>query len=436
MKPGDNSDRLSFLPNHIVHHIISFTSIKDVAKLSFTSKKWENLCLTAPSLRISGTDISLFDVERVRFMDFLVNFMRRRNCAKMTDLYVSWSVEDDLGYRETNRILWLLNHATECHLNNLRLNLNFGDAAFVMPMEIFWNESLTSLAVGMTSCQLEFPFPYGFSNLKQLRLEFSAIANDLLGEWISSVCRYLEILRLTEISGMKRFKISSKTLLEIHITSCNLDHLDIASSHSLKTIQLHDPFDPSSTPTLRIHAPYLLNLRCSGICIDHLGVEKSELGHSVAVGLPKTCPIRIDDFKSLLSSIDQVTELVTDCFSIQGLYLNNCLPFELSNLQSLVLYCGYLNNITIPATVLFLQGLSHCLKKLRILPGYCVNNLIPQTEQISDHEETRWWLSLNQLHCQNTSYIPRGRIVDHVSRDRWLSSRTEVDRYLFWINAS
>jgi hypothetical protein len=52
----DNSDRISNLPNHITHHILSFLTMEDIARLSIVSKWWQELCIISiPSLTLDGT---------------------------------------------------------------------------------------------------------------------------------------------------------------------------------------------------------------------------------------------------------------------------------------------------------------------------------------------------------------------------------------------
>jgi hypothetical protein len=53
----EDEDRLSFLPDHLTQHVLSFMTIEDIAKLSFASKKCENLCLSIPSLTIIDSEI-------------------------------------------------------------------------------------------------------------------------------------------------------------------------------------------------------------------------------------------------------------------------------------------------------------------------------------------------------------------------------------------
>ncbi|KAM7255639.1 hypothetical protein ACFE04_008537 [Oxalis oulophora] len=364
---GDDNDedRLTSLPNHLSHHILSFLTIEQIVTLSLVSRKCQNLCLTDPILTIEDSSKNGDECppKRVHFLDYLVTFIKRRKCAKLTNLVLSWGITG-LPFKETVRVMWLLNHAMLCNVDCVALELDFGKFPFLIPLQVFWTESLTSLAIYMCNGYLEFPTPYGFSHLKHLLINRAVINNDSLGEWISSVCKCLQKLWLTEIYEMDIFKISSQSLQELEIESCNLDYLEI-SAQSLKTLNLIKALDLSNSSYCNVYAPNLLILACSGNCIEYLTLQKTESKYSASLILPEAYLSKTDELKSLLSSLVQVTELSIDHMSLQGLYDNNCLPFPFINLQSVRLHNGF-ENISVPAIGHFLQGLSHNLKKLHM----------------------------------------------------------------------
>ncbi|KAM7259740.1 hypothetical protein ACFE04_015481 [Oxalis oulophora] len=288
--------------------------IEDVTRLSLASKHYENLCLTVPKLAIDGDQCS---PKRVRFLDYLVTFIKRRNSAKLTNLFLSWGVSvTGLPLMETVSVMWLLNQVMLCHVNNVILELNFGDFDLLVPLRVFCTQSLTSLSILLSNGRLQFPSPYGVSNLKHLFIDQAhVVQNDSLGEWMSSVCTCLEKLWLTKIYGLEKFNISIKSLQEIEIVSCNLDFLDI-TSQSLETLNLIEAFDLSSNSSLKVCAPNLLILDVSGNCIEYFTVKTSISKFSVSL-CPKACPATTLELKSLLSSIVHVTELTIDHFSLQ-----------------------------------------------------------------------------------------------------------------------
>ncbi|KAM7255739.1 hypothetical protein ACFE04_008637 [Oxalis oulophora] len=310
-------DRLTSLPHHVVHRILFLLDIEDIAKLSLASKKCDNLCLTVPRLKIydcEGSDV------RIQFLDFLVSFIKRRNGTKMSAVSLNWFCER-FAHNEMFRIMWLINQVIECQVDYLYLQLFFDNEPFIMPMDVFWSESMRTLTIDMLESELQLPSPHGVSHLKYLRLDNAEIADDSLGEWISSVCKFLEELWLAVISGIKKFRFTSQSLLLLHIESCSFDYLDI-STKSLGSFSF-EPFETSTIISLNINAPNLFILHCPKICLDYFTVKKSELKYTVRLFLPETCPIRTDEFHSLLASIAQVTKLTTNSSSIQEIPLDN-----------------------------------------------------------------------------------------------------------------
>ncbi|KAM7275555.1 hypothetical protein ACFE04_017421 [Oxalis oulophora] len=257
-----------------------------------------------------------------------------------------------------------------CHLNEIYLALDLESGSFLLPLEVFWCESLRSLTIFLYECKLELPSPY-------------------------------EILKLQIVSGAKKFKISSASLLEISVSNsgCSFDYLDI-TTQLLHTISLSlsatallvnklivdvDSYDSDRVPPLRllhtislgvatsalsvnICAPYLFRVDCSGLFPEYFSMEiiKTEVKYFVSLRCNDTCSSATDDLQSLLYNIAPVTKLVIDSSAIQLLYDNKYLPCAFHNLESVVLSYNILTNITSPATVLFLHMLPHNLKKLHM----------------------------------------------------------------------
>ncbi|GKD20945.1 F-box domain containing protein, partial [Tanacetum coccineum] len=55
----EESDRLSSLPDDLIHKILSFNDIKDVIKMSCLSSRWRFIWTTMPCLTFSGKDYTI-----------------------------------------------------------------------------------------------------------------------------------------------------------------------------------------------------------------------------------------------------------------------------------------------------------------------------------------------------------------------------------------
>jgi hypothetical protein len=87
----ENSDKISNLPTHIAHHILSFLMMEDIARLSMVSKWWQELCISIPSLTIDGMRYRGKDYKLIRFKNFLDRMTLRRNGMKMVQFCVRWT---------------------------------------------------------------------------------------------------------------------------------------------------------------------------------------------------------------------------------------------------------------------------------------------------------------------------------------------------------
>ncbi|KAM7255647.1 hypothetical protein ACFE04_008545 [Oxalis oulophora] len=367
-----NEDRLSFLPNDVAHRILSFLSIDEIGMLSLASKSCEKLCLSVPSLIIDDNSLSLSK----GFMDFLEHFMRSRRGAKLTKLSIMSSC-GKLKYNEIFCFMWLLNHAMECQVNDIDIELSLETGVvFVMPPDVLCCESLISLKIDLTYDDedldsivhgaLEFPSPHGFAYLRSLHLISLRIDGDSLGEQISYVCKFLEKLTLEYLSAMQKFKISSQSLLELTILGCSIEHLDISAT-SLQTISLrHDKIITSTN----VYAPNLLRFIWYENSCENLNfVENPSLLHTLDLTLGKDYPemIKLDN---LLPIIVQVSYLIINPYTIQALYEDRHLQLVFNNLLKLDLHLDYYSSLTAPLVQnisRFLQGLPCSLKKLHIM---------------------------------------------------------------------
>ncbi|KAM7255533.1 hypothetical protein ACFE04_008431 [Oxalis oulophora] len=366
-----NEDRLSVLPNDVAHRILSFLSIDEIGMLSLTSKSCEKLCLTVPSLFIDDNSLSL----PKGFMDFLLHFMRSRRGAKLTKLSIMSSYRE-LKYNEIFRLMWLLNHAMECQVNDIDISLSLETGVvFVMPQDVLCCESLISLKIDLNyyygglhlivDGALEFPSPHGFAYLRSLHLISLRIDGDSLGEQISYVCKFLEKLTLEYLSAMQKFKISSQSLLELTIVNCCVEHLDISAT-SLQTISLS--YDIIKTST-NVYAPNLLCFNWYENSCENLNfVENPSLLHTLDLRIGKDHPemIKLDN---LLPIIVQVSYLIINRYTIKALYEDRDLQLIFNNLLKLDLYIEY-SSWTAPLVQeisRFLQGLPCSLKKLHMM---------------------------------------------------------------------
>ncbi|CAO2189389.1 unnamed protein product [Urochloa humidicola] len=215
---GDpDADRLSALPDALLHHIMSFLRAWEVVQTCVLSQRWRHLWASVPciDLRIRGDDYGKMPEE---FPDFVRHLFRRREAsAKLDTLHLRWS-DIDGAHDEDNARLWIR--------NAIKLG------ARVIHLVGHHNEDWlhgSSLAV------LE-PSSFISCHLKILMLSY-ALTNDNFLRQLSSHCPSLE---------------------ELNLKDCLITGHEISSA-SLKVLTM---FKCQITFDLSVAAPNLVLLRC------------------------------------------------------------------------------------------------------------------------------------------------------------------------------
>ncbi|XP_075079673.1 putative F-box/FBD/LRR-repeat protein At4g13965 [Nicotiana tabacum] len=146
---SEGIDRISYLPDEILHNILSFLYIFDVVQLSISSKRWNYICRTMPYLHF---DIIRFGNERVkRLWDWQI-------AEKFKDYQLG-------GYFPVDSSD---NKAKCCHL------------PFDLPYCVVTCESLQVLKLQLSGDMLKLPNHLGFCQLKLLHLVKVELSNEHL----------------------------------------------------------------------------------------------------------------------------------------------------------------------------------------------------------------------------------------------------------------
>ncbi|KAK3199556.1 hypothetical protein Dsin_022971 [Dipteronia sinensis] len=195
---GGDGDRLSSLPEHIIHHIFSFLDTIAVVKATAVSRKLRYFLVSMPYLNFESN--GYFDSQsKIKFNDF-VNWvlMSRNRSVDIQRFRISYF------YLNENYAFYRLMHViTGCNLQELDLMIRSKDE-IELPRCILNCRSLVSLKLSFDHYSLgTFPglknciFP-GFIRLKSLELCFVMFMDSLsLANFVSS-CPYLENLSVHE----------------------------------------------------------------------------------------------------------------------------------------------------------------------------------------------------------------------------------------------
>lgn len=218
----DVVDRISTLPDHILHCILShIRNAKDLVRISILSKRWREVWYSFSTL--------IFD-ER--------NFAADEKVRNKRDLFIKY-VDDSLQHhREKNvgiRKLVLhiisfdskvassidrwLDIAVKENIKELDLSVNMKGNCYTLPQTILLAKSLTW--VRLCGCKFETGQSIVLPNLQKLYLRKVKL-NDRIIQNLISGCPFIEDLRLVQCQGLKDLlllDLDKLNRVEIHYCS-------------------------------------------------------------------------------------------------------------------------------------------------------------------------------------------------------------------------
>lgn len=193
-----DEDRISQLPDSLIHHIFSLLPTIYIVRMSCLSKRWRRVWVSTPFLHFEGfknVDSDCITDKKGMFLRFVDNFMEgRRLFLEIPDRFITTFKIDapcDFGRCSTKKIDGWLRFAFQGQVKELDLNLR----EYCLPQFVLNASSLTKLK--LTDMQLEAPSVSKFPNLKVLSLvsvkfDLEAFQNLICG------CPVIEDLHLNE----------------------------------------------------------------------------------------------------------------------------------------------------------------------------------------------------------------------------------------------
>lgn len=239
-RKATGEDRISNLPESLIHHILAFLEFKHVAQTRVLSKRWSYIWTSVPILDFverAFYDPDSSHLQAHQFMDFVDGTLLGRD--KMSDIH-KFSLTQLNPLNEYRVSSWITN-VTKRNVQELILSLSQEDP-FIVPMSLCTCVSLISLEIGVTP-SIRFP-KFSFSKLKRLVLKGFQFSNECWNEKFFSECPVLEYLILEQCTyGVRNFYISSGTL---------------------KLLDIYQWEDSLRNCALKLHAPNLVYLNYRG----------------------------------------------------------------------------------------------------------------------------------------------------------------------------
>ncbi|XP_026400304.1 F-box/LRR-repeat protein At3g59190-like [Papaver somniferum] len=293
-----NKDRISELPDTLIHHILSFLNIGHVLRTSFLSRRWRYLWV---SLRISDHSMDRMDwnVEDsfkalnryIIFVDRLL--LLRDSSSDIQTLELRWenvgNFKSDLGFKyDVSRHVatWIM-AAVKHNVQELNLTL-FLREMIKLPDCLFTCKSLTKLSVHgfgreLTSFGLPDVAVYNFSRLRYLELKGVSLADENLTCKFFSSCPVLESLVLADCSIS--FNFSSLSLKHFHLDNCeSIDYFDI---------------------TIKLSAPNLTSLVCKDYMSQDYSLKNLSSLVTADIGMTMSDGYRLEETPKAISELSR-----------------------------------------------------------------------------------------------------------------------------------
>ncbi|KAK3211276.1 hypothetical protein Dsin_015982 [Dipteronia sinensis] len=178
----EDVDRISELPEAILHHIFSFLPFKQVVQTSVLSKQWERTWRTYPVFEF---DASVFNLDsRDRFLDNK-QFLRNPEFVSFIDRCISCAIGSDV--------------------KELKLKLfTYGYEWYNLPKMVFCAKSIDLLE--LEGCKLKLPSKVKLSCLRKLFLS-RVYADDQVIETLVGGCPLIEEMSLSDCRGFKSLEL-------------------------------------------------------------------------------------------------------------------------------------------------------------------------------------------------------------------------------------
>ncbi|KAL6491724.1 hypothetical protein OROGR_034089 [Orobanche gracilis] len=341
-----NLDRISDLPEPIIHHIFTFMKCtKDVARTSILSKKWRhifNSYLTfdfderwfrIPKGVGNHNRIKARKLQEKKFKSYVDRSLAVRlnpvPCIDKFRLYVN-SID--------NRLRTCIGHwlcaAADKNVKELDIQLNAKEKHFVLPKAVFLSASV--IALKLTGPVISFLFNIRMSNLRVLSIKGSTIVSEYVIKLFETGCPLLEDLRF--VCCIAEFNIAISSLVKlrrVEVHDCgNVSYIQIAAP-SLETFWYH----ADKSQVCRI------DLKGSGN-LKNLTLKDRKMTDTAFQDFISMCPLLEKLVLQECNSLDRLTILserlkrlaLIQCLEVQEINVDapNLYSFEYSGLRMLM----------------------------------------------------------------------------------------------------
>ncbi|KAK7257500.1 hypothetical protein RIF29_31522 [Crotalaria pallida] len=358
-------DRISDLPDAVLHNILFLLPIKCVAQMSVLSKRWKFLWSTFPDLDFTTLSPCSISNKNLKFPNYENQRNHPLDSTRMDFITQVLSVRHkhsgirNLCFRASlsfSRLNSLIRSAIRHNVRELDIEVTTSvatDDYFNFPRCVIGSESLRVLKL-----KSGFRLPpssimrEGFQSLHTLSLSLVILYNqpNLSDLFVESSFPLLKNLHLDMCFGLKYLHVGCRGLEDLSLEKCfQLQGLDVscAKLEKMRVVSCFDAYSKKSS--LRINAPKLLHLFWQYNAVTDTTVfEHSNLLLEAYVGLfsPNRGAIgmkmgKVESVNSFLSGLSHSGSLILERQTIEILSNNNFFIQPFRNLKSLELLTGF-----------------------------------------------------------------------------------------------
>ncbi|KAM7270782.1 hypothetical protein ACFE04_029996 [Oxalis oulophora] len=383
-------DRITDLPDAVLHHILSFLPIKSIAQTSVFSKRWRYLWQSFPNLDFTTVDNHI-DFTSINFAN-----KREKNLNITTDFVSQVLLVRDKSY--DIKTLRFRGPSRFSSLNNLirrafRYNVQELDIEVAtedclnLPRCVITSSSLRVFK--FKSCQAGFRLPPpsimkdGFKSLHTLSLSLVILFDTplLVDLFTDSSFPNLKTLNLDACFGLKHLRVSCRGLMEFSLMKCfQLHGLDVHCG-KLEKMRVASCFDSYCDKTwVKIDCPKLRNLVWKNNAVTGTTCfKKSSSLDEASIGFlmlhEDSTSAKLQSLSNLLSGISHTSclSLESNCIEIlsnKHYFSHSLNPFN--NIKSLELHTGF-NRPNVPGLACLFRAVP-CLHtlNLKIINDYMI----------------------------------------------------------------
>ncbi|CDP11865.1 unnamed protein product [Coffea canephora] len=398
--PQGHEDRISDLPDAVIHHILFLLPIRSIAQTSILSKRWRQIWYTFPDLDFTSigavadapvknaTDSKKLHSLLAKGAEFISQVLALRDHNKYSDLRV-------LRFRAClsfSRLNGLIRRAIRFNVQELDIEVTTNDF-FNFPRSVVLSQSLRIFRLKSQYPGFRLPpvtiLKGGFGSLLSLSLSRVILYDQpsLLNLFSGSSFPMLKKLSLEIFIGLKHLSVSCRGLEDLTLENCfQLEDLEICSP-KLENLRIVGCFDAySSSSWLKIDGPRIKMIFWSHNSIPaNCSVENLISLHEAFVGFfvlhEDISAAKLRSVSNFLSGLSHSQSLILEspCIEIlsKNYHFGGVFQYPFSRLISMELQTGF-NTHNLPG----LAGLFRNSPK--------VHTLIMKIDEVQNAERRKW----------------------------------------------